>query len=336
MHYVNFETTAELPDLFVYLNHCYFYCNRPEFPCSRLRRMLGFQVCTSYQLLIRPKMKTIISLAILVVAQLIISGNIYSQQSTFEQGDEGWTVTYDGVGPYWYATGGNPGGYCSASDGQAGAIFFWTAPAPFLGNMSAFYHGFLSFDLSLNCTEYLGYQDIVLTGNGITLYYYCSYYPTTQWTHYAVFLDTIGWQEDSGGTWITVTSEDFQSVLGNLSSLQIRGEYCGTPDISNIDNVCLSTSATPVSQIQNPGSLVNVYPNPFSSVVTVTLNRKEPGAIGRLRLKDILGHEVFTIETNDINTGHQKTVDPGGIAKGVYFLEMMVDDVPIIRKIVKN
>jgi hypothetical protein len=63
-------------------------------------------------------------------------------QSTFDSGPEGWTAA--GIALSWQPSGGNPGGYLRGDD-QPNASHL-VAPAAFLGNLSAFDGGQLSFD----------------------------------------------------------------------------------------------------------------------------------------------------------------------------------------------
>jgi len=63
-------------------------------------------------------------------------------QSSFDSGLEGWTAS--GITISWQPSGGNPGGYLRADD-QANASYL-IAPASYLGNLSAFDGGQLSFD----------------------------------------------------------------------------------------------------------------------------------------------------------------------------------------------
>jgi hypothetical protein len=63
-------------------------------------------------------------------------------QSTFDSGLEGWTAF--AIGTSWQSSGGNPGGYLRGDD-QPNASYL-IAPAAFLGNLSAFDGGQLSFD----------------------------------------------------------------------------------------------------------------------------------------------------------------------------------------------
>ncbi len=47
--------------------------------------------------------------------------------STFDVDAEGWTVTGDAVSPIpnYISSGGNPGGYISATDNESGGIWYW-------------------------------------------------------------------------------------------------------------------------------------------------------------------------------------------------------------------
>jgi len=51
-------------------------------------------------------------------------------QSTFDFDGEGWTIEGDGDGPTYHSTGGNPGGYITATDLALGEYWYWHMAGP--------------------------------------------------------------------------------------------------------------------------------------------------------------------------------------------------------------
>lgn len=162
--------------------------------------------------------------------------------STFNTNAEGWTVTGDGTGLTWVATGGNPGGHIRAMDVVASNTWFFSAPAKFLGNVSGAYGHFLEFDLrqELSDSQYND-RDIILTGGGMTLLFDTAVNPSaTTFTSYDVLLlASAGWKFGSF-TGRAATEAEMQTVLSSLTSLQIRGEYRIGSDTAFLDNVVLN------------------------------------------------------------------------------------------------
>lgn len=166
--------------------------------------------------------------------------------SSFDSDPDGWTIYDDGSGPVYYPAGGVSGGYIFGSDLGTGQYWYWNAPAKFLGDKSAYYNGGLSFYLyQTNTSVQSNRTDIILVGGGITLNYDTPYNPGLTWTYYSVTLrENAGWINAATGT--APTQAQMQTVLANLQTLRIRGEYRSGPDSSGMDEVLL-TAPPPTS-----------------------------------------------------------------------------------------
>jgi hypothetical protein len=160
--------------------------------------------------------------------------------SRFQQNEEGWTQMGDGI-LHHFPTGGNPGssGYILIVDRALGDNFYFVAPARFRGNRGDFFGRYLRFDLTwseTSASEYKHAPDIILVGGGITLHAQLPELPGTTWTSYAIPLDTRGdWVR--ADTNQAATALEILSVLGNLTSLRIRGEFRTGPEQGGLDNV---------------------------------------------------------------------------------------------------
>ncbi len=165
-------------------------------------------------------------------------------RSSFDAGNEGWAIWGDAQGgaatPTYYASGGNPGGYVSATDDVTGGTWYWQAPAKFHGDFSSALGQTLTFQLRQSATDSpWDAADILLTGGGKTLVLDNLAPPGTGWTQYTVSLDTsAGWRVGADGP--AATTEDLQGVLGDLTDLLIRGEFRYGPDTGDLDNVVLN------------------------------------------------------------------------------------------------
>lgn len=169
--------------------------------------------------------------------------------STFDSGTEGWLLAGDSTtaNPQWFASGGNPGGYIHGIDTVTGGVWYWQAPAAFLGNQAASYGQNLSFDLRMRGSGTLfASSDVVIGGNGQALHLDLSTLPAdVSWTHYSVALAAgAGWKLGSlSGA--AADASQIQSVLGNVTSLRIRGEFITGSDNGDLDNVVLAAVPEP-------------------------------------------------------------------------------------------
>ncbi len=204
----------------------------------------------------RPRFTKYLALVSLAVLGLPPSASVAGiiASSDFSANDDGWRISGDSTSslPVYHATGGNPGGYIQAFDQVLGGVWFWDAPAKFLGNDSAAYGQTLTWDQRMRGDGPLfDDYDVVLHGAGLTLVFHTSSVPTDPaWASYSVLLsETAGWQIGSlGGP--APTQAQFLSVLSNLDTLDIRGEFITGPDNGDLDNVVLHGSSVP-----EPGSI---------------------------------------------------------------------------------
>jgi hypothetical protein len=166
--------------------------------------------------------------------------------SAFDATAESWTVVNNGASviPDYHATGGNPGGYISDSDAASGPIWYFSAPAIFLGDQSAAYGGLLSFDFRRTTGTVFNAADVVLTGSGATLVIDLAT-PATTFTHYPVSLvESAGWRVSTLAGAVPTQSQMI-AVLSGLTALEIRGEHISGADTGSLDNVILDAGPAP-------------------------------------------------------------------------------------------
>jgi hypothetical protein len=166
--------------------------------------------------------------------------------SNFNTNSEGWSVLGDSAGPVtWMSSGGNPGGYVSVTDSVVGGVMYFVAPGAYLGDMSSAYGTALTFDLIQNYPEspdQFADDDVLLMSSALTLAYDFASYPVNgAWTPYSVSLTAGAWHIGSGSGAVA-TEAQIQSVLSNLTGLQIRAEYQTGADTDGLDTVSFGTS----------------------------------------------------------------------------------------------
>ena len=177
--------------------------------------------------------------------------------STFDTDSESWTLAGDGLGLTYWPTNGNPGGFISATDQNVGALWFFVAPAKFHGDQSGTFGLGLCFDLkqfgsgSTDDTTFPANIDVFLIGGGLTLAYVGLPVPNTDpsappgsatpFTQYLVTLSgsDAGWQKLVGPALTDASDTDMQTVLANVTDLQIKGEFRHDVDQGSLDNVIL-------------------------------------------------------------------------------------------------
>ena len=200
------------------------------------------------------------TIAVAIFAPTFASAAIIS--SDFSTGLDGWTgvdLPYNTNGPYtnpvanftpsWISSGGNPGGYIDILDPTAD-VFYFQAPAAFLGNKSSAYGGVLEFDVRSVPLDGNGFvfddePDVVLVGGGFTLVANIGTAPTPGiWTHFTASLTEAGGWRQGSLTGASVTAAQFQNTLSSLSALRIRGEFVNGGDRGDLDNAAIVPEPT--------------------------------------------------------------------------------------------
>lgn len=162
--------------------------------------------------------------------------------STFDVDADGWMISGDSTTsvPTFVSDG-----YIHGTDKTIGGVWYWQAPTKFNGDNSAYQT--LSFDLRMRGSGPLfDDSDVILSGAGLNLHYDFATVPVdASWTSYSVALnDTAGWRVGSlSGAF--ATQAQILSVLGNTSSLRIRGEFITGSDNGDLDNVILAAVPEP-------------------------------------------------------------------------------------------
>jgi hypothetical protein len=209
---------------------------------------------------------SIIGFIAAVAAMLALPGGAFAvnASSTFDTGDEGWTLagTSDcmttGVTPDYSGAGGNPGGYISGTDGEPGpgdeCLWGFQEGTVFAGDMSANYGGTLSYDLltAANTSEVGGGFAIYDSeGNSIQVVGTTEPPAPGMWTTYSFELTEnepgVAHFDSTFTPTQPPTLEQYLDVLADVQSIILLGDlsFSSVGETTDIDNVFLSEPANP-------------------------------------------------------------------------------------------
>ena len=167
--------------------------------------------------------------------------------STFDTGAEGWSALDQTGHDYtasWQSTGGNPGGFLQGTEtNPAGGSGYFIAPSKFLGNLSAFAGGTLTYDIKvIQGSDYFSDVDVIISNGLNSASWTSNINPVSDgWVTFQVQLN----QRNFGS--------NLASILSNVTEFQIRGEFINGPEVEGLDNVLLSTPAVVPGPIAGAG-----------------------------------------------------------------------------------
>jgi hypothetical protein len=190
-----------------------------------------------------PSRAGIAALALTLLA--VHSASALTMESTFDAGLEGWTTSVGGELAF-VATGGNPGGFLQQTDTDLSDMFVM-APPSFLGDLSAFLNGSLSFDarqVSGAGEKYapFGFVTLFNGGNAVSADIAGADAPSSDWSTFSVNLDAAGFQ---------TTPEALAAVLSNVTMITVELEsQIGVVEATGMDNFRL------VSAVPEPSTLL--------------------------------------------------------------------------------
>lgn len=182
---------------------------------------------------------------LLLASPVISRASAVTIESTFDAGLEGWTGSTGGDLAF-VSTGGNPGGFLQQTDTDLSDMFVM-APASFLGDLSAFLNGTLSFDarqVGGNGEKYapFGFVTLFNGGNAISADIAGANAPSNDWTTFSMNLDAAGFQ---------TTPEAVAAVLSNVTMIMVQLEsQIGAVEVTGMDNFRM------VSAVPEPATLL--------------------------------------------------------------------------------
>jgi len=188
-------------------------------------------------------MKSIKNSAMLLIASLVFITTAQSAiiTSDFNTGREGWTGS--GVKISYFGTGGNSGGYLQVND--LPYTSFIRAPTKFLGDLSNFDGGRLSFDMKVFSSDLALTKGgkVSLSSNSITLKKkvidVSSLSVPSKWVTGSISLTAAAWGVDQS-TWIT--------FISNVTSIDVTVDPsagANNLDIAGFDNFKIQSVPVP-------------------------------------------------------------------------------------------
>ncbi|MCA0444591.1 MAG: T9SS type A sorting domain-containing protein [Bacteroidetes bacterium] len=196
------------------------------------------------------------SMILLLCAGLCWVEDSFSQvYSGFDSDADGWQTTADArrfPNPDYFSTGGNPGGFISATDNSSGVYFYFSAPAKFLGDQSGKIGENLFFDINVSHTgeANTALADVRLQGAGFDLLFDLGFPGVAnQWLRYEIPLTFNGGWKKTTLAGSAPTEAEFAQVMADLTLIQIRGEYTTSPDVVGLDNVQFGAGTVPVELV---------------------------------------------------------------------------------------
>lgn len=165
--------------------------------------------------------------------------------STFDVDAEAWTAS--GAALSHENTGGNPDGFLKSVDNGSGSYALF-APAKFLGNLSSFDGGLLSYDILqiFPATELTsigsGFGRIQLLGGGSNATFDYAPDPLIPspafWTRYDVPMTASAWN---------TSTENWNTILSNVTSIEILLDLKSGDDAVGLDNFQISPVPEPAT-----------------------------------------------------------------------------------------
>lgn len=246
--------------------------------------------------------------------------------SAFESDGEGWVVIGDaqrGTIPDYHATGGNPGGFISATDDVQGRSYYFLAPPKFLGDQSDAYGQYFTYDLVdvPSAPGLVRADDVTLSNGNVTLIYDTAH-PRVTWTPFRIpLIETAGWINAT--TRRPATPAEMTSVLSALSLLLIRGEYVNGAESSAIDNVVLGArNIEPTAQVSGPAVGVRGQPLRFQLAAMDSPADEAAGFSYVVRWGDATASEIDRTSGN----GAGVPIDHAYALSGTYTVEVTATD----------
>lgn len=182
-----------------------------------------------------------------VVATLLATSPVaaLSIESTFDAGLEDWTTSVGGELAF-VPSGGNPGGFLQQTDIDLSDMFV-SAPAKFLGDLTPFLNGTLSFDakqVSGDGEKYapFGFVTLFNGGNAVSADIAPANAPSRDWATFTITLDAVGFE---------TTPTALAAVLTNVTMITVELEsQIGVIEATGMDNFRL------LSAVPEPSTLI--------------------------------------------------------------------------------
>lgn len=139
---------------------------------------------------------------------------------------------------------------------------------------------------------------------------------------------------------LAVQTKDGCYAISNYTNGGIGG-YVSEPGLDSsfihfdywIVKFCDTTlSVNSINSLQNQ---FDVSPNPFTSNITITIQKQELKQ-ATILITDILGEAVFNSQEKYLNHNLTETIDLSYLSSGIYLVEVNIDGERLVKKILKE
>jgi hypothetical protein len=147
---------------------------------------------------------------------------------------------------------------------------------------------------------------IVATGSGLSY----------QWKKGPILL--VNGTNISGATTPVLTINSVSaSDLGGGYHADIVGTC--TPNATSLNAVLVKCNLTGIKETENQAEVIGLYPNPFTEELNITVYEASQINKSELRIYNLLGAEILTVELNQ----EQTTVKTNELVRGLYFYKVV-------------
>ncbi|MEO8147659.1 MAG: T9SS type A sorting domain-containing protein [Bacteroidia bacterium] len=195
------------------------------------------------------------------------------------------------------------------------------------------YNSYGSFDVTLIACNAAGCDTLILQ-NYITEYQspVDSIYQSND-TLYSLPAYTYQWYEVTNGIIAGATNQYFVPQ-------QAGSYYCIISDSIGCNASSSTIIITATNQISNFNFPISISPNPFNSTISITFQNQNISKAS-LTIKNVLGQNVYSricppSGVRGSSGNGSLEIDLSFLPKGIYLLDLMMDDAQCIRKIVKD
>jgi hypothetical protein len=140
---------------------------------------------------------------------------------------------------------------------------------------------------------------------------------------------------DNGGNWIMISDSSLNSAIPQKLVLNGLYLYCGTLANGLWRGQISSFPTLSTSDFLTDNNLINIYPNPTSSIITIDLGKQSSLIGSQIKIINLLGQDIYdSILSQEIVEINLSSI----AAKGLYLVSIVNSEkkVIVIKKIILN